>query len=298
MKLKITYHEKKWVSAYLFLLPAIVILISFYIIPFIIGFMTSLYVGRGMGERFGWFHNYYWLVKDADFWNSLKVTLIFTGGFTVASGIIGLGLALLINEPKLKFVNFFKATIFVPYIIALVVIGLVWQYMLNDMFGVINYFLTSIGLKRILWLKSSSLALLSLIIIQIWYTAGFNMVLFLSGLQALPKDYYDAARVDGAGGWHQLIYITIPLLVPTIIFVVLISILNGFINVFTLAKIVTQGGPINATNVLILYIYDLGFERLNFPLANALTYITFIILALFSFIQYKLQEKTIFGLRK
>ncbi len=298
MKLKITYHEKKWVSAYLFLLPAIVILISFYIIPFVIGFVTSLYVGRGMGERFGWFHNYYWLVKDADFWNSLKVTLIFTGGFTVASGIIGLGLALLINEPKLKFVNFFKATIFVPYIIALVVIGLVWQYMLNDMFGVINYFLTSIGLKRILWLKSSSLALLSLIIIQIWYTAGFNMVLFLSGLQALPKDYYDAARVDGAGGWHQLIYITIPLLVPTIIFVVLISILNGFINVFTLAKIVTQGGPINATNVLILYIYDLGFERLNFPLANALTYITFIILALFSFIQYKLQEKTIFGLRK
>jgi len=298
MKLKITYRKKEWATAYLFLLPAIVILISFYVIPFIIGFVTSLYVGRGMGERFGWFHNYYWLVKDADFWNSLKVTLIFTGGFTVVSGTIGLGLALLINDPKLKFVNFFKAAIFVPYIIALVVIGLVWQYMLNDMFGVINYFLTSIGLKRVLWLKSPSLALLSLIIIQIWYTAGFNMVLFLSGLQALPKDYYDAARVDGAGGWHQLIYITVPLLVPTIIFVVLISILNGFINVFTLAKIVTQGGPINATNVLILYIYDLGFERLNLPLANALTYITFIILALFSFIQYKLQEKTIFGLRK
>jgi len=298
MKLKITYRKKEWATAYLFLLPAIVILISFYVIPFIIGFVTSLYVGRGMGERFGWFHNYYWLVKDADFWNSLKVTLIFTGGFTVVSGTIGLGLALLINDPKLKFVNFFKASIFVPYIIALVVIGLVWQYMLNDMFGVINYFLTSIGLKRVLWLKSPSLALLSLIIIQIWYTAGFNMVLFLSGLQALPKDYYDAARVDGAGGCHQLIYITIPLLVPTIIFVVLISILNGFINVFTLAKIVTQGGPINATNVLILYIYDLGFERLNLPLANALTYITFIILALFSFIQYKLQEKTIFGLRK
>lgn len=298
MKLKITYHKKEWVSAYLFLLPAIVILISFYIIPFIMGFVTSLYVGRGMGERFGWFHNYYWLVKDVAFWNSLKVTLIFTGGFTVVSGIIGLGLALLLNDPKLKFVNFFKATIFVPYIIALVVIGLVWQYMFNDMFGVINYFLTSIGLKRLPWLKSPGLALLSLIIIQIWYTAGFNMVLFLSGLQALPKDYYDAAQVDGAGDWHQLIYITIPLLVPTIIFVVLISILNGFINVFTLAKIVTQGGPINATNVLILYIYDLGFERLNFPLANALTYITFIMLALFSFVQYKLQEKTIFGLRK
>jgi len=298
MKLKITYHKKEWVSAYLFLLPAIAILIIFYVIPLIIGFVTSLYVGRGMGERFGWFHNYHWLVKDADFWNSLKVTLIFTGGFTVVSGIIGLGLALLLNDPKLKFVNFFKAAIFVPYIIALVVIGLVWQYMFNDIFGVINYFFSSIGLKRLPWLKSPGLALLSLIIIQIWYTAGFNMVLFLSGLQALPKDYYDAAQVDGAGDWHQLIYITIPLLVPTIIFVVLISILNGFINVFTLAKIVTQGGPINATNVLILYIYDLGFERLNFPLANALTYITFIMLALFSFVQYKLQEKTIFGLRK
>ena len=298
MKIEITYRKKEWVSAYLFLLPAIAVLIIFYMVPFITGFVTSMYVGRGMGARFGWFHNYYWLVKDADFWNSLKVTFIFTGIFTVVSGTIGLGLALLLHDPELRFSTFFKAIIFVPYVIALVVIGLVWKYMLNETFGVINYLLTSIGLTRLPWLKSPNLALLSLIIVQIWYTAGFNMVLFLAGLQALPETYYEAAEIDGAGTWQKLVHITVPLLVPTITFVVIISVLNGFVNVFTLAKIITDGGPVNATNVLILYIYDLGFGRLNLPLANALTYIAFIMLALLAFIQYKFQEKTIFGLEK
>ena len=297
MRIKISYEKKMWLTAYLFLLPAIGTLIAFYIIPFIMGFNTSMYVGLGWGEKFAWFSNYFKLMSEPEFWNSLKVTFIFTAAFTVVSGIIGLILAVLLNIRGLKLTSFFKVAIFTPRIVALVVVGLIWFYMFDDIFGIINYFLTSIGLKRVLWLKSPHLALISLIIVQIWYTVGFNMVLFLAGLQALPRSYYESAEIDGAGSLHQLLYITIPLLVPTIVFVILISILNGFVNVFTLAKIITQGGPIDATNVLILYTYNLAFERLRLPLANAVTYITFVILAVVSFIQYRLQERTIYGLK-
>lgn len=295
--MKISYEKKMWLTAYLFLLPAVGALIAFYIIPFIMGFNTSMYIGRGWGEKFAWFSNYFKLMSEPEFWNSLKVTFIFTAAYTAVSATIGLLLAVLLNSQGLKFTSFFKAAIFMPYIIALVVIGLVWYYMLDDVFGIINYFLTFVGLKRVLWLKSSHLALISLIIVQIWYTAGFNMVLFLAGLQALPRSYYEAAEIDGAGSLHQLLYITIPLLVPTFVFVILISILNGFVNVFTLAKIITRGGPVDATNVLILYTYDLAFQRLNLPLANAVTYIIFVILAVVSLIQYRLQERTIYGLK-
>jgi len=260
------------------------------------GFINSLFVGRGMGSEFGGLTNYLWLLRDKEFWNSLKITFTFTVIYALLSGIVGLLLAVTLNGLQGKLSDFYKALIFIPYIVALVVIGLIWKYMFNDFSGILNYFLRFLGLRPLPWLKTPSLALLSLIIVQVWYTIGYNMVLFLSGLQALPKDYYEAAEIDGAGSWHKLIYITVPLLVPTIVFVGIMSMLNGFVNVFALAKIITGGGPVSSTNVLMLYIYDIAFGRSNLPLANALTIIVFVIMAFLSFLQYKAQEKTIFGL--
>ncbi len=285
--------KKQHFTAYWFLLPAVAIVILFYILPIFMGFYNSLLSPFG-GQKFVGFQNYAELLTSQRTWHSIIVTFIFSIAYTLASGSIGLFLAIVLSK-QIKGQSFYRFTLFLPQVVALVVIGLIWQYLLGD-FGLVNYLLKSVGLHAIRWLKTPTTALFSLILVQTWFTIGYNMMLFSAGLQAIPGEFYEAAELDGANGLQRAIYITIPLLTPTINFVVLISTLNAFANSFVLAHVITGGGPAYATDVVSNYIYELAFERFQLPMANAMTVISYVILFAIALGLFKYQERTIFKL--
>lgn len=283
------YHTKRKLIAYLLIAPALLILIPFFIYPLIKALINSLfYNGNFVGIE-----NYIYLFTGEGFWNSLRVTFVFSFAFTIISVSIALLLAFLLQRSKwLKGKYFFRTTFFFPQVVSLVIVALVWQYMLDGNFGIFNYILNLLNFESVSWLQNTTTAIISLIIVQVWYTLGYNMLLLLSGLQAIDDSYYEAARIDGANWFQQLYSITIPLLLPSLLFVILISLLNGFVNSFVLADVLTQGGPVNSTNVLVLFIYNLAFNEFDLETANALTMITFGIMFVFAYIQNKIQEKS------
>ena len=177
------------------------------------------------------------------------------------------------------------------------VIGaLVWQNILGEPYGLIDIVLEKMGLPTVPWLKTPTLALFSLILVQIWYSVGYHCVLFLAGLQAIPQSYFEEAELEGCSWLQKLIKITLPLLIPTLVFVITISMLLGFVNSFVLAKLITRGGPFEATNVMMSYMFELAFDRFELGRANAVAIILFILFVGISIVQFRFQQKRFSGL--
>lgn len=239
--------------------------------------------------------NYSSILRDPRFWNSFKVSLIFTTLFIVLSGGLGLIMAMLLLKRPRGY-EAILAIAFIPYISTPVIGALVWTNMLAEPFGLINGVLGTMGLSTVPFLKNPVLALSSLILIQVWYTLGYNAILFLSGLQAIPISYFEAAEVEGCGFFQRMRYITLPLIIPTIVFVVTVSTMYGFINSYVLAKLITGGGPFEATNVMMAYIFELGFDRFRFGKANAATMLMFVMFLGVSFSQFNYQRRKFSGL--
>jgi len=285
----------RYVFAYILIAPALLVMLSFFIWPVILGFITSFRAGFGFEGEFVGFQNYIDILTDSRFWNSLKVSVIFTLVFLVVSGGIGLLIAtFLVTKPK--FYQLYSSAIYIPYISTPVIGALIWQNMLSEPYGLIDMFLVKLGLPGIPWLKTPGLALTSLIFVQVWYTVGYNCILFMAGLQQIPSDYYEAAELDGCGWIRKLIYITLPLIIPTLTFVIIISTLYGFVNSYVLAKLITFGGPFEATNVMMMYIFEHAFKRFDFGMANAATFITFILFSGIAIAQFNFQRKKFVGL--
>jgi len=282
------YKQRKLIFVYISFVPPLAILSVFVFFPLVYGFRVSLLKGW-LNQRFVGFLYYMEIIESSEFWNSLKVTLVFCSAYTFITNSLGLLLAILLDK-RIRFKNFFRACLFSPYMISMVAVGLIWQYMLNEKNGLINYLLKFIGIPPISWLRNPHIALLSLILIQSWALTGYIMMLLLAGLQGISRSYYESAEIDGAGASAKLLYITIPLLRPTLFLSLLIAFIQGFVQSFALVKVVTLGGPMHSTDIFSYLIYRTAFDYFNLPLANALSILGLSFLAIIGIVQFRLTE--------
>ncbi|HXT36720.1 MAG TPA: sugar ABC transporter permease [Chloroflexota bacterium] len=228
------------------------------------------------------FSNYIYLFHDANFWNALHVTIVFAVVFVVVTVPLALSLALLLNQ-ALPGRSFFRVVFFMPYITPAVVISIVFLWLYQTQNGILNNILGFFGISPVPWLTDTAVAMPAISLMVVWKQAGYFTVIFLAGLQGIPRQLYEAAAVDGATGWRQFRDITVPLLAPAMLLVVVFATLTGF-SIFTEPYILTQGGPDNATLTVTLYIYKWAFEYSTFGYASALgvvfAVIVFIIVAI------------------
>ena len=271
-----------WIS--LFLLPSLMGFLVFIIYPVFYSLGVSFTDWDLINPmKFVGIKNYQSLVNDSTFWNSLKNTFLFIIGYLPSVMIIGLLVALLLNS-KLCLTPVFRGVYFLPVVTSWVAVTLVWKWLFNPKYGLINYFLTMIGLHGPNWLNDPKTAMLAIIITSVWKDIGFIMVLYLGGLQNISVSLYEAADIDGADKWHQFWKITLPMLKQTTFFVSMISLINSF-QVFDQVNIMTAGGPGDATTVLVQNIYNSAFKYSEMGYAAAMSWILFLIILVVSVVQ-------------
>jgi multiple sugar transport system permease protein len=285
-------HEAR--SAWLLAAPAIVLVFLFILLPvaavIFFGF-TDFELGYSSFKFVG-FENYAELLDDRTFRQSLWNTTVYTAIVTPVSIFMALGLAMLIEAEGIG-KSFFRTAYFLPVASLLVAMATVWQYLFHPTIGPVNAMLAYLGLPGPNWLGATSTVLYSLSIIGIWQSVGFNLVLFLAGLTAIPRELYAAAEVDGAKtAWDRLRLVTWPMLGPTTLFVTTISIINS-VKVFETVKTLTEGGPNKASEVLLFTIYKEGFVYLRVGYASAMTVVFLAILVVLMFLQYRVQDRQV-----
>lgn len=257
-------------AAVLFLVPDAVGLAVFIGIPMVLSFVLGFFRISGFGDyEFIGFDNFRRMFADPMFLSSLRTTLIYVCVLVPGVFCVSLALAVLMQQ-KIPFVGVFRTLFFVPNVVSVVVVGLVWSFMLNDQTGVTNRFLRWFGLTPPSWLGNPKLALGSVIAITIWALMGYYMIIFLAGLRDIPSEYYESARIDGASGWQSFRNITWPLLKPTSFFVLLMSTVAAITGAFDLIFVLTGGGPANGTSVIIFYIYQQAFQFGEYGYAAAM----------------------------
>jgi ABC-type sugar transport system permease subunit len=244
------------------------------------------YSGLGTARWVG-LANYSHLFHDPDFRKALFNTVLFVLLGMGIGPVLGLLSALLLNQSA-RLRGFFRAAYFVPVMTSLVVVATIWKIMLQDQ-GIINQVFAFFRLPTRSWLDGTSTALPAIVVASIWQGFGFETVVFLAALQSIPRDFYDAARVDGAGYWQQVRHITLPSLRPTIMFVYIIGIIGSF-QVFDQIFVMTNGGPINSTRTLVFDLVQ-RFDQLNLGEASAVAYVLLVILAALSYVQIFLFER-------
>jgi len=231
------------------------------------------------GYKFVGLANFTRLWSDELFWKSLRVTAYYTFVLVPAGIVLSLAIALLMNQ-KVKLVSVWRLLFYLPSVVQGVAVAVLWGYVLNPRYGLLNVGLKMIGIQGPKWLFSETWAVPSFILMGLW-GAGGAMLLYLAGLQGIPTTLYEAAEIDGANSWNRFIHITIPMLTPTIYFNLLINIIGSF-QVFTAAQIMTDGGPNNATLTQVLYLYHTGFVNFQFGYASALAWALFLIIMIFT----------------
>ncbi|WP_112435230.1 carbohydrate ABC transporter permease [Rhizobium sp.] len=281
-------------TAWLLALPAIILIFAFVLLPVVavvlLGF-TDFELGMGK-FRFVGFENYAHLINDRAFRKALWNTTCYTAIVAPVSIVLGLVVALLI-ESETTARSFFRTVYFLPVASLIVAMATVWQYLFHPTIGPINSLLALVGIPGPNWLAASSTVLYSLSIIGVWQSVGFNMVLFLAGLTAIPRELYAAAEVDGArSAFDRFRLVTWPMLGPTTLFVTTISIINS-VKVFETVQTLTQGGPNHASEVLLFSIYQEGFVYLRVGYASAMTVVFLAILMVLTFLQYNVLDRRV-----
>ncbi|HEX2378768.1 MAG TPA: sugar ABC transporter permease [Gaiellales bacterium] len=276
--------RKEW-SAYAFLTPAFILLGIFTL--FAVGFSLYLSFHRwdilNPQKPYVGLDNYRQLRSDDYFRQAVKNTAYFTLATVPLSILLGLGIALLLNR-QIRGRALFRTLFYLPVVTPLVVSGIIWKWVLNGDFGLLNYYIGKIGISPQLWLSDPSLAMPSVVAMSVWATVGFTMLVYLAGLQAIPHEYYEAASVDGAGGWRQFRHITLPLLAPSTFFITVYLIISTF-QVFDQIYVMTGGGPLRATTTVVYYIWQAGFQQFAMGYASAMAYGLFAIIFVFTIVQ-------------
>jgi multiple sugar transport system permease protein len=277
--------------AWLFLLPYLFFYLCFMFYPIFKGFTMSLNKWTiGVDPQFVGFKNYQVMLKDDNFWEALWHTVYFVIISTPSLVVVGLLLALIVNN-RLKGTTFLRSAFFLPHILSISVICSIWVFVLQPYTGLINSILHRLGkVDEIFWLNDANLAWISILVATVWWTVGFNMVLFLAGLQEISDDLYEAARMDGANSWDCFRYITLPSLKGVILLIVVLQSIASF-KLFGQPWIMTHGGPGSATRTLVQYIYETGFRRNDMGLASAMSYVLFLVMILFALIQFRFLSK-------
>jgi len=272
--------RRDW-SGYLFILPTLVIFTVFVVFPVLFTFYVSfhdwpLLTGPGQERAYLGLDNYRRVVTDPDFRKSFWNTVYYVGGSVPTGMLLSLAMALLLNT-GLRGMTWYRTSFFTPVVTAGVAVGLLWRWVFNTDYGLLNYALHGVGLPTAPWLDSTKLAMPAVIIASVWKGLGWGMVIFLAGLQGIPEHLYEAAKLDGASSWRQFRHITFPLLFPSIFFVLVMSIIGSF-QVFDLVYVMTGGGPLHATDVVIFYLYQYAFQRFQLGYAAAVSYVLFAVI--------------------
>lgn len=282
-------HES--LAAYLFLTPNIVGFMIFTAFPVIAAFVIAFYDwDLLLGARYIGLENFRELLFEDDVFRAAFInTVYFTVATVVLSTALGLAVALLVNL-ALRGMVLFRSVFLLPYVTLTVALSLVWKWLYLPEIGLINQTLGFIGIDGPSWLTSSTWAMPALIFLSVWKTFGYNMVLFVAGLQNVPEHLYEAAKLDGASPWQRFRDITLPMLSPTTFFVVVISIIGSF-QVFDQALVMTAGGPGTATTTLVLYIYEQGFQSFHMGYAAAIALLLFLVIFAFTAFQFRVQRR-------
>lgn len=271
--------------AWLMLAPAIVLMITFLVIPILLTFGLAFTNARLISPepaRFIGLDNFVRLFSSATFWRSLQNTVVFALVIVPVQSAVALGLALLINA-KVRGVNFFRTVYFLPVVTSMVVVSMLWLFMYQPN-GLINVLLAKIGIEGPDWLGDPRTALFAIIVLSIWQAVGMHMVIWLSGLQTIPGELYEAAALDGAGPWGQFLHVTWPGLRQTATFI-LITITIAAFSLFTQVNIMTQGGPLDATSTVVFQAVRTGFQQQQTGYASAISLVFFAIVLVVSLIQ-------------
>ncbi|MBM7693792.1 multiple sugar transport system permease protein [Peribacillus deserti] len=283
-------------TPYFFIAPAILLLILFSIFPIFVALVIS-FTDIDLAGLADWttisfvgIENYKEVVKDPIFLKSIFNTLFYVVFGVPLVIICSLGIALLINFGKSRIFKAFRVVFYMPSITNVVAVAVVWTYLYNPNLGLFNYILNLLHLPSVPWLQDPVMAKVSLIALALWRAIGVNMIIFLAALQGIPKTYYEAAQLDGANGWKQLTKITLPLLRYAIFFVSITTMI-GWLQFFEEPFVITNGGPLDSTTSVALFIYRNGFQLSNFGYAAAGSFILFIAIIIITMVQFKFQNK-------
>jgi multiple sugar transport system permease protein len=283
-------REHEGLTALLFLLPSFVGFVVFTAIPVGAAFVLAFYdYDVLLGASYAGLENFKRLLSDDVFISSFLNTLYFVGATVPLSVLLGLAAALLANQ-ALRGMVFFRSVFLLPYVMVTVAVALVWKWIFLPDAGLLNAVLGLFGIEGPAWLTSQTWAMPALIIMSVWKFFGYNMVIFLAGLQNIPEHLYDAAKVDGADRWRRFVSITLPMLSPATFFVVVISVIHSF-QVFDQALVMTNGGPGHATTTLVLYIYQQGFQAFDMGYASAIALVLFASVFIFTAVQFWYQRR-------
>ncbi|NOT33449.1 MAG: sugar ABC transporter permease [Candidatus Eisenbacteria bacterium] len=282
-------------TAWVFLAPALILIAVFFVVPVVTGFVMSftdfdIYaigdpsVARWIGGR-----NYQQALTDPEFWNALRNTFVYVlvgGPLSVAASLVA---AVLVNAKLARFKSTFRVIFYMPVVTTLVAVAIVWRYLYHPRYGLIDSALAGLGIQGPDWLGDPHLALFSIIILAVWKNFGYNMLIFVAGLQSIPAEHYEAARLDGAGGLAQFRHITLPALAPTFLFVGINTMVASF-QLFPEPYVMTQGGPLRSTVSIVLLMYEQGFRWWRLGLASSIAFLLFGIMLIGAMIQLRIQK--------
>jgi len=237
--------------------------------------------------RFVGFANYAELVRTPLFWKALGNTFYFViVGVPLSIGL-SLGAAMLLNGAATRLTGLFRTALFAPVVTTLVAVAVIWRYLLHTRYGMINYALDLVGVEPVDWLGDPKWSMPAIILFAVWKNFGYNMVILLAGLQTIPNDLYEAARIDGANGWQRFRHVTVPALGPMLLLVSILT-MAGYFQLFAEPYVMTQGGPVESTVSVLYFMYDQGFKWWNLGFASAVAFALFLIMILFTTLQYRL----------
>ena len=289
MRKKLTF--KKMSSAWLFVIPALIPLIVFWIYPILRSICISFtdWDYMSLTYNFVFFDNFIALFRDQRFYDALWNTVVFTLGTLLPTIVLGLMLALLLQK-SFKGSGIIKFILFSPWITPTVAVSIVWTWIYDPGTGIANTILNLFGLPGLQWIKSSQTAMLAVIIVTVWKSLGYAMIFYLSALEKVPKELYEASGMDGAKSWQRFRDVTIPCISPTTFFLMIITMVNS-LQAYDQIQILTQGGPSGSTRTLLYMYYQLGFEEFNMGQATAVAIVLIVITVLLSVIQFTGSKK-------
>jgi raffinose/stachyose/melibiose transport system permease protein len=284
---------KTRLSGYLFILPALLIFIIFLVYPLLYTIYLSLtqWAGFDLSKiEFVGFNNFKLLLPDWIFWKALRNTMIFVFGTTIFLNLFGLALALFLNN-GLRITRLVRTLIFIPVLLSPVIVGVMWSRIF-DPFGALNQILEKMGVisTPIFWLGDRRIALWSIVGATVWQWVGYDMILYLTGLQQIPVDLYEAAKIDGANNWHLFRFITLPLLKGIATMVILLNLIGG-VRIFDIVFVMTRGGPNHNTEVLATHLYEVAFWFNKMGYASVIAVIILVISLLFAYFRNRLMRE-------
>jgi multiple sugar transport system permease protein len=283
-------------AAWLFLTPALLMFALFFLVPVLAGLLMSLTdfdlyaIADPANARFVGLRNYGTLLRDAAFWHALGNTVYFVVVGAPLSIAMSLLAAMLLDHPRVRLRGLFRTVYFAPVVTTLVSVAIVWRYLFHPRYGLFNHALGLIGIGPIDWLGDPHWSMPAIIIVAVWKNFGYNMLIFLAGLQTIPRELYEAAEIDGAGRVQRFRHITLPGLAPTALFVG-VTTLIGFFQLFSEPYVMTQGGPLGATRSLVLLMYEEGFRWWRMGLASTVAVLLFLITLVATLAQLRMQRR-------